>query len=80
PSPLLKALELLRNFSLTASSTSSTPTASTTTSDNEAEIECLIKAFKYLKDKVQHSGVAGDDAALVSLVTDTLIVPCYRFY
>ncbi|CAF3432646.1 unnamed protein product [Rotaria socialis] len=59
-----QSLERLRNFS-------GNPI------DDDANI---IKAFKYLKDKTHHDAESDDGASLVSLITATLIIPCYQFY
>ena len=76
-SAVLQSLERLRNFSLSSSASVTT----SSTNDSEVEIESvIIKSFKYLKDRVQHGGESDENASLVSLLVDTLILPCYRFY
>ncbi|CAF1688171.1 unnamed protein product, partial [Adineta ricciae] len=42
--------------------------------------ENISKAFKYLKDRIHHERESDDGESLASLITATLIIPCYRFY
>ena len=42
--------------------------------------ENIFKRFKYLQDRIHHGRDSDDGESLVSLITVTLIIPCYRFY
>ncbi|CAF0790029.1 unnamed protein product [Adineta steineri] len=42
--------------------------------------ESIFNEFKYLKDRIHYERESDDGASLISLITVTLIIPCYHFY
>jgi midasin len=68
---LSKSLENLREFS---------QSNVTTTTANEAQLKSIKDSFRTLKEELEYVGIENDDALLVSLLIDTFILPCYRFY
>ncbi|UJR09471.1 hypothetical protein I4U23_013709 [Adineta vaga] len=67
--PLSKSLENLRNFSQL-----------NVTTANEAQLKSIEDSFKTLKEELEYVNQTDDDILLVSILIDTLILPCYGFY
>ncbi|CAF3339609.1 unnamed protein product [Rotaria sp. Silwood2] len=67
--PLSESLETLRQFSQT-----------NPTTINEAKLKSIKGSFETLKEQLEYVGKTDDDILLVSLLIDTFILPCYRFY